>query len=53
MWTVVVTPYNLPLEICMTTSFMFITCVIPNPKNLKKKKIDAYLQPLLDELKEL
>ena len=47
-----VPPYNLPPEMCMTTPFMFLTCVIPGPKN-PKNKIDVYLQPLIDELKEL
>ena len=37
---------------CMTTPFMFLTCVIPGPKN-PKNKIDVYLQALADELKEL
>ena len=41
-----------PPEMCMTTPFMFLTCVIPGPKN-PKNKIDVYLQPLFDELKEL
>jgi len=36
----------------MTIPFMFLTCVIPDPKNLKNI-IDVYLQPLIDELKEL
>jgi len=36
----------------MTTPFMFLTCVILEPKNLKNK-IEVYLQPLVDELKEL
>ena len=36
----------------MTTPFMFLTCVNPGPKN-PKNKIDVYLQPLVDELKEL
>jgi len=52
IWPVVVTPYNLPLEMCMTIPFMFLTCVISGPKN-SKNKIDVYLQPLVDELKEL
>jgi len=37
---------------CMMTPYMFLTCIIPgltNPKN----KIDVYLQPLVDELKNL
>ena len=36
----------------MITPFVFLTCVIPSPKN-SKNKIDIYLQPLIDELKEL
>ena len=52
IWPVVVIPYNLPPEMCMTTPFMFLTCVIPGSKN-PKNKIDVYLQPLVDELKEL
>ena len=47
-----VTPYNLPPKMCMTTPFMFLTCVILGSKN-PKNKIDVYLQHLVDELKEL
>jgi len=49
---VVFIPYNLHPEMCMTTPFMFLTYVIPDPKN-PKNRIDVYLQPLVDELKEL
>ena len=48
----VVTPYNLHPDMCMTTPYMFLTCIIPglsNPKN----KIDVFLQPLIDELRTL
>jgi len=31
---------------------MFLTCIIPDPKN-PKNKIGVYLQHLIDELKEL
>ena len=31
---------------------MFLTCIIPGPDN-PKAKIDVFLQPLIDELKEL
>jgi len=44
--------YNLPPEMYMTTPFMFLTCVIFGPK-YSKNKIGVYLQPLIDELKEL
>jgi len=49
---VVVTPYNLPPEMCMTTPFMFLYCIILGLKN-SKNKVDVYFQPLVDELKEL
>jgi len=51
-WSIIVTPYNLPPELCMTTPFMFLTLIIPGPHN-PKGKIDVYLQPLIDELKQL
>ncbi|XP_012568913.1 uncharacterized protein [Cicer arietinum] len=51
-WPVVVTPYNLPPEMCMTKPFMFLTCLIPGPSN-PKANIDVYLQPLIDELQQL
>ncbi|CAK8564730.1 unnamed protein product [Lathyrus sativus] len=28
-WPVIVTPYNLPPEMCMTKPYMFLTCLIP------------------------
>jgi len=31
---------------------MFLSCLIPGPTNLTKK-IDVYLQPLIDDLKQL
>ena len=51
-WPVIVTPYNLPPELCMTTPYMFLTLIIPGPQS-PKGKIDVYLQPLIDELKLL
>ena len=51
-WPVIVTPYNLPPEMCMTKPYMFLTCLIPGPSN-PKAKIDVYLQPLIDDLKQL
>jgi len=37
IWPVVVTPYNLPPDMCMTTPYMFLTCIIPGPTNSKNK----------------
>ncbi|WVZ23067.1 hypothetical protein V8G54_001611 [Vigna mungo] len=51
-WPVIVTPYNLPPEICMSKPYMFLTCLIPGPFN-PKVGIDVYLEPLIDELKKL
>lgn len=51
-WPVLVTPYNLPPEMCMTAPYMFLTCLIPGPKS-PKNRIDVFLQPLIEELKLL
>ena len=51
-WPVFVTPYNLPPEMCMTSPYIFLNCVIPGPRN-PKVLIDVYFQPLIDELKQL
>ncbi|WMV08697.1 hypothetical protein MTR67_002082 [Solanum verrucosum] len=51
-WPVFLTPYNLPPEMCMTSPYVFLSCVIPGPRN-PKSLIDVYLQPLIDELKQL
>jgi predicted amino acid-binding ACT domain protein len=51
-WPIIVTPYNLPPWMCMTTPYLFLTMIIPGPRN-PKSKIDVYLQPLIDELKLL
>jgi len=44
-WLIILTSYNLPPKMCMSTSYMFLTCIIPSPKN-HKTNIDVYLQPL-------
>ncbi|GAU32074.1 hypothetical protein TSUD_53420 [Trifolium subterraneum] len=51
-WPVIVTPYNLPPEMCMIKSYMFLSCIIPGPSN-PTDGIDIYLQPLIDDLKRL
>ena len=51
-WPIIVTPYNLPPDLCMTDPFMFLTAIIPGPHN-PKARIDLYLQPLIDELQLL
>ncbi|XP_015960485.1 uncharacterized protein LOC107484411 [Arachis duranensis] len=51
-WPIIVTPYNLPPSMCMKTPYMFLSMIIPGPRN-PKTRIDVYLQPLIDELKLL
>ncbi|XP_049368611.1 uncharacterized protein LOC125833494 [Solanum verrucosum] len=51
-WLVFITPYNLPPEMCMTSPYIYLNCVIPGSSN-PKSKVDVYLQPLIDELKLL
>jgi len=35
-WPIIVTPYNLPPEMCMTKSYMYLVCVVPGPDNPKQ-----------------
>ncbi|KAG6427521.1 hypothetical protein SASPL_111767 [Salvia splendens] len=51
-WPIILTPYNLPPWLCMKGHFMFLTVLVPGPRN-PKDKLDAFLQPLIDELKQL
>ena len=51
-WPIIVTVYNLPPGMCMKNPYMFLTIVIPGPKN-PGKHLDVFLRPLIDELKML
>ncbi|XP_051132853.1 uncharacterized protein LOC127252632 [Andrographis paniculata] len=51
-WPIILTPYNLPPGMCMQKQYMFLTIVISGPNN-SKRKLDVYLQPLVDELLDL
>jgi hypothetical protein len=52
IWPMVMFTYNLPPWLCMRSSFMMLTLLILGPKQLGNA-IDVYLQPLIDELKQL
>src|SRR5690606_18755496 len=52
LWSVFLTPYNLPPEMCMQQEFLFLTILIPGP-NHPKRSLDIFLQPLIKELKDL
>ncbi|KAL0458783.1 UNVERIFIED_CONTAM: hypothetical protein Slati_0505500 [Sesamum latifolium] len=51
-WSIILTPYNLPLEMCMSFEYMFLKMVIPGTSN-PKRLIDVYLEPLIEELQNL
>ena len=52
MWPVILYPYNYPPWKCMNMEFSMMSLLILGPIS-PRKDIDLYLQPLVDELKEL
>ncbi|XP_062104239.1 uncharacterized protein LOC133815411 [Humulus lupulus] len=52
MWPVLLMSYNMPPWRCMKREFLMMTLLIPG-RRAPGKDIDVYLQPLIDELKEL
>lgn len=51
-WPVILIPYNLPPWMCIKRSSFILSLLIPDPKS-PSNDIDVYLQPLIEELKEL
>ncbi|KAL0285708.1 UNVERIFIED_CONTAM: Transposon Tf2-11 polyprotein [Sesamum angustifolium] len=51
-WLVIITPSNRPPGMCMSSEYMFLTMVIPDPSN-PKCLIDVYLKSLIEELLQL
>lgn len=51
-WPVILVTYNLPPSLCMSKEHLMLTLLIPGPKQ-PGNDIDVYLQPLVDDLKEL
>ncbi|XP_074377183.1 uncharacterized protein LOC141718703 [Apium graveolens] len=51
-WSVMLINYNLPPSMYMKSEFLMLSLIIPSPES-PKNAIDAYMQPLLKELKEL
>ncbi|WVZ02274.1 hypothetical protein V8G54_023080 [Vigna mungo] len=52
IWPVFLIPYNLPPWICMKHTSLILSMIIPG-KQMPGNNIDVYLQPLVDELREL
>ncbi|KAK4393981.1 hypothetical protein Sango_1868900 [Sesamum angolense] len=48
---IILTSYNLPPRMCMSSEYIFLTMVIPDPWN-SKRLINVYLEPLIEELGE-
>ena len=51
-WPVILFPYNLPPWLCLKQPYWIMSMLIRGPKS-PGNNIDVYLQPLIDELKEL
>ncbi|XP_016204229.1 uncharacterized protein LOC107644813 [Arachis ipaensis] len=52
IWPVILIPYNLPPWLYMKQTSFILSTLIPRPK-MPGNDIDIYLQPLIDELKQL
>ena len=52
MWLVILIPYNLPPWLVIKVSYFMLSLLISGPHQLGNK-IDIYLKPMVDELKEL
>ncbi|XP_042959909.1 uncharacterized protein LOC122294953 [Carya illinoinensis] len=52
IWPVILVPYNLPPWLCMKDPYLILSLLIPGPK-ASGNDIDVYLQPLVNDLKEL
>ena len=51
-WAVLMMVYNTPPWLSMKPEYTMLSLLIPGPKSLGND-IDVYLQPLIEELKEL
>ncbi|XP_015165497.1 uncharacterized protein [Solanum tuberosum] len=51
-WPMIITVYNLPPWMCMKQPYCYLSLLIPGPK-APGNDIDVYLEPLIDELREL
>ena len=51
-WPAILDPHNVPPWMYMKMSFFILSLVVPDPSSLRLA-IDVYLQPLVEELKDL
>ncbi|XP_004309364.1 PREDICTED: uncharacterized protein LOC101306581 [Fragaria vesca subsp. vesca] len=52
IWPVILVIYNLPPNVCMSQKNLMLSLLVPGPKQ-PGNDIDMYLEPLIDDLKEL
>lgn len=52
LWPMILTPYNLPLYMCMKREYLYLTILVPG-RNHPKRSLDVFLRPLIEELQEL
>ncbi|KAL6194567.1 hypothetical protein ACLB2K_035649 [Fragaria x ananassa] len=52
IWPVILVIYNLSPNVCMSSKNLMLSLLIPGPKQ-PGNDIDVYLEPLIDDLKEL
>ncbi|XP_015970415.1 uncharacterized protein LOC107493896 [Arachis duranensis] len=52
IWPMILIPYNLPPWLCMKQTSFILSMIIPGLK-MPGNNIDVYLEPLVDELKQL
>jgi len=52
LWPVILTPYNLPTDMYMNSEYLFLTILNSGP-NHPRASLDVFLQPLIEELKDL
>ena len=52
LWPVILTPYNLPPNLCLRREFLFLSILVPGPEH-PKRSLDVFLQPLIYELQQL
>ena len=51
-WPIILIPYNVPPWLCMKPSNFILSTLIPGPSS-PKAHVDVFMQPLVEELKEL
>lgn len=52
IFPVFLVPYNLPPWMCMTSSYIMLSLLIPGPKS-PGNELDVFLEPLVEELEDL